>query len=93
MHNRRRGLIRTLTTLIFAAALALTGTVPSFAEESGYEGAEKAPKTTGTSVILMDAGSGTVLYEKDSHKKRDPASMTKILNLLVCLDKLDFDQE
>ena len=91
--HKRNIITRSFITIIIAAALALTGTVPSFAEESGYEGAEKAPKTTGTSVILMDAGSGTVLYEKNSHKKRDPASMTKILNLLVCLDRLDFDQE
>jgi len=91
--HKRNFITRFFITFIIAAALVLTGTVPSFAEESGYEGAEKAPKTTGTSVILMDAGSGTVLYEKNSHKKRDPASMTKILNLLVCLDRLDFDQE
>lgn len=92
MHRRNR-ITRLFITFIIAAALVLTGTVPSFAEESGYEGAEKAPKTTGTSIILMDAGSGTVLYEKDAHKKRDPASMTKILNLLVCLDRLNFDEE
>ena len=90
MRNR---LFRLLTTIIIAAALAITWTVPSFAEESTYEGAAEAPDTTGTSIIVMDAGSGTVLYEKNSHKKRDPASMTKILNLLVCLDVLDFDQE
>ena len=90
MRNR---LYTLLTTIIIAAALALTGTVPSFAEESTFEGAAEAPDTTGKSIVVMDAGSGTVLYEKNAHKKRDPASMTKILNLLVCLDKLDFDQE
>ena len=93
MRNKSNRLIKTISTLVIAAALALMGTVPSYADESTYEGAKKAPKTTGTSIIVMDAGSGTVLYEKDAHKKRDPASMTKILNLLVCLDKLDFDQE
>ena len=86
MRNKSNRLIKTISTLVIAAALALMGTVPSYADESTYEGAEKAPKTTGTSIIVMDAGSGTVLYEKDAHKKRDPASMTKILNLLVCLD-------
>ncbi|MGX8775007.1 MAG: D-alanyl-D-alanine carboxypeptidase family protein, partial [Bacillota bacterium] len=64
-----------------------------FAAENTFEGAEEAPETAATSVILMDAGSGAVLYEKDAHKKRDPASVTKILNLLVCLDVLDFDGE
>ena len=93
MRNQKNRLIRTITTLALAAALALIGTVPSFADESTFEGADKAPKTTGESIIVMDAGSGTVLYEKNAHKKMDPASMTKILNLLVCLDRLDFDQE
>ena len=93
MRNQKNRLIRTITTLALAAALALIGTVPSFADESTFDGADKPPKTTGESIIVMDAGSGTVLYEKNAHKKMDPASMTKILNLLVCLDKLDFDQE
>ena len=92
MRNRHR-LFKTFISIVFAAALALTGAVPSFAEESTYEGAPEPPDTTGTSIVLMDAGSGTVLYEKNGHKKRDPASMTKILNLLVCLDVLDFDEE
>ncbi len=93
MENRKHRIIKVLTAFVFAAALALTGTVPSFAAEETFEGAADPPKTTSTSVIVMDAGSGTVLYEKNAHKKRDPASMTKILNLLVCLDTLDFDQE
>ena len=91
--NKTHRITKTIISFVIAAALALIGTVPSFAEESGYDGADKAPKTTGTSVILMDAGSGTILYEKNAYKKRDPASMTKILNLLVCLDVLDFDEE
>ncbi len=93
MENRKHKIIKSLTAFVFAAALALTGTVPSFAAEKTFEGAGEFPDTTSTSVIVMDAGSGEVLYEKDAHKKRDPASMTKILNLLVCLDTLDFDQE
>ena len=80
-------------TIAIAAALALTGTVPSFAGEKTFEGAPEPPQTDSTSVMLMDAGSGDVLYEKNADEKRDPASTTKILNLLVCLDTLDFDQE
>lgn len=93
MNKGRHRITRTLISFIIAAALALIGTVPSFADESTYEGADKPPKTTGTSEIIMDAGSGTVLYEKNAYKKMDPASMTKVLNLLVCLDVLDFDEE
>ena len=78
---------------MIAAALAFLGAVPSFGAERVYEGAEEPPETTATSIILMDAGTGKILYEKDAYEKRDPASITKILNCLVCLDTLDLDQE
>ncbi|MBQ3390710.1 MAG: D-alanyl-D-alanine carboxypeptidase [Firmicutes bacterium] len=80
--------------IIFAltAALILMGAAPSFAEEKTFEGAGTPPETEAEAVIVMDAGSGTVLYEKDAYAKRDPASITKILNCLVCLENLDFSQ-
>ena len=80
-------------SIAIAAALALTGTVPSFADEKTFEGAPEAPDITAESAIIIDAGSGQVLYEKDADVERDPASITKVLNLLVCLDTLDFDAE
>ena len=85
--------LKKLTIYVLAAVMLLLGTVPSFAEESHFKGAKTPPDTTGTSIMLMDAGNGKVLYEKDAYKKRDPASITKILNCLVCLDTLDFDEE
>ena len=92
METKRHGIIKTLLTLVFAAALALMGAVPSFAGETVYDGAGEPPEATATSICLMNAANGDVLYEKNAHKKRDPASVTKILNLLVCLDTLDFDK-
>ena len=92
MQNKRNRLFKTLTTVVIAAALALMGTVPSFAGETVYEGAEEPPDATATSICVMNADTGDVLYEKNGHKKRDPASVTKILNLLVCLDNLNFDE-
>jgi len=86
-------IFKKLTLFIFALILMLLGAVPSFAEESYLKGAEEPPEVTGTSIILMDAGNGKILYEKDAYKKRDPASVTKILNCLVCLDKLDLDRK
>ena len=51
------------------------------------------PKTYGTSVILMDMETGTVLYEKNADKVRQPASVTKILTCLVALENLPLDKE
>jgi len=42
--------------------------------------------TEATSAILMDAASGQILYEKESHKELPPASVTKIMTLLVAAD-------
>ncbi|MBE6046101.1 MAG: D-alanyl-D-alanine carboxypeptidase [Clostridiales bacterium] len=92
MENRKQRIIKTLTAFVFAAALALTGAVPSFAEESHFEGAPEGPDVSAEAYIVMDAGSGQVLCEKNGDEQRDPASVTKVLNFLVCLDTLDFNE-
>ena len=43
-------------------------------------------ETEATSAILMDAASGQILYEKEAHKELPPASVTKIMTLLVAAD-------
>lgn len=43
-------------------------------------------ETEATSAILMDAASGRIFYEKEAHKKLPPASVTKIMTLLVAAD-------
>lgn len=35
------------------------------------------------SAVLMDAGTGTILYEKNSHEAMPPASVTKVMTLLL----------
>lgn len=61
--------------------------------ESAAVNWEDAPAIDGTSAILIDAGSGDILYEKNAYERRDPASITKILNCLVVLETMDLDQE
>ncbi|MCM3719687.1 D-alanyl-D-alanine carboxypeptidase family protein [Fictibacillus phosphorivorans] len=41
------------------------------------------------SAILMEQDSGTVLYEKNSHEKLPPASMTKIMTLILIMEAID----
>lgn len=43
-------------------------------------------ETEATSAILMDAATGEIFYEKESHKELPPASVTKIMTLLVAAD-------
>lgn len=46
----------------------------------------QAMATSASSVVLMDADSGRVLYEKNSHEQRLIASITKLMTALVALE-------
>ena len=41
------------------------------------------------SAILMEEGSGTILYTKNEHEKLRPASVTKVMTLLLIMEALD----
>ncbi len=41
------------------------------------------------SVVLMEASTGKVIYEKDAYTKRSPASVTKVMTLLLIFDELE----
>ncbi|MBF9016049.1 MULTISPECIES: D-alanyl-D-alanine carboxypeptidase family protein [unclassified Oceanispirochaeta] len=49
---------------------------------------EVAPELTASSALLMDFDSGRILYEKNSQVRISPASMTKVMTLLLCYDAL-----
>lgn len=44
------------------------------------------------SAILIEAGTGEVLYEKDAHNKLPPASVTKIMTMLLTVEAVDSGQ-
>jgi D-alanyl-D-alanine carboxypeptidase len=44
------------------------------------------------SAIVMDLSSGLILYEKNIHKKHYPASITKIMTTLLCLENSSLDE-
>lgn len=48
--------------------------------------AQPALETTAESAILMDAATGKVLFEKNPDKELPPASVTKVMTLLVALE-------
>ncbi|XCP83897.1 D-alanyl-D-alanine carboxypeptidase family protein [Roseburia hominis] len=60
-------------------------------EEKPAEGTEEkeALAISAESAIIMEASSGKVLYEKEADSKRPPASVTKIMTLLLIFDALD----
>lgn len=44
------------------------------------------------SAIVMEINTGTVLYEKKAHKKRYPASITKIMTALLTIENCALDE-
>lgn len=91
----RKKLVK-FTAMILTAVLFLLGAAPSFAEEmkpSAKIDWQDAPAVEGTSALLMDAGSGEILYEKNAYEQRTPASVTKMLTCLVVLETMELDQQ
>lgn len=50
------------------------------------------PETSAPSAVLMEKTTGTVLYAKDEHTPREPASVTKIMTLLLTMEAIDSGQ-
>lgn len=44
------------------------------------------------SAVLMESGTGKILYEKNSHEKRPCASVTKVMTLLLVFEAIDRGQ-
>ncbi len=49
----------------------------------------QAPEVSAPSVLLMEASTGQVIYEKNSNEKLAPASVTKIMTLLLIFEALE----
>jgi D-alanyl-D-alanine carboxypeptidase (penicillin-binding protein 5/6) len=51
-----------------------------------------APRVDAAAGILVDASTGSILWSRDPHGARPPASTTKVLSTLVALENFDPDQ-
>lgn len=47
------------------------------------------PEISAPSAILMEASTGEVIYEKDADTPRPPASVTKVMTMLLIFDALE----
>ena len=63
---------------VILLVLCLMGAVPVSAEE-----------VPAKSALLMDIGTGTVLYEQNAHQPLPPASVTKIMTMLLIMEAID----
>lgn len=75
----------------FAAACLLC--LPMCSLFAAAESASAVPSTVSAhAAILIEAGSGDVIYEKNSHEKLPMASTTKIMTALVALEEGDLSK-
>lgn len=77
---KKIGLI--VCTLLFSSFVATTA--------SAEENAELADDAK--SAILIERDTGAILYEKNIHEKLPPASMTKIMTMLLIMEAIDKGQ-
>ena len=77
-----------LVSLTMVLAEPRTGNARSAARRAT---AEATPPTGGEvyrSAIVMEADSGAVLFEKDAHRQNPPASMTKMMLMLIVAERV-----
>ncbi|MBU9726442.1 D-alanyl-D-alanine carboxypeptidase family protein [Diplocloster modestus] len=56
------------------------------------EGWPQGPSVEAESAIVMEAGTGAILYEKNSHEELYPASITKIMTTLLALNNSSLNE-
>ena len=79
-----RFLCRAVAALLLLALLCMA--LPASAEPLEKE----CPLTlTAPAAMLMEAETGTVIFEKNADQRRPAASVTKLMTLLILLEKLD----
>ena len=49
----------------------------------------RAVEVSAPSALLMEKDTGAVLYAKDEHAKLEPASVTKIMTILLVMEAID----
>lgn len=75
------------STLVLAIWLVSSPVLPVSAQEP------QPPAGGARSAIVLDAATGAILYERDAHVARAPASLTKMVTALVAVERAPLDRE
>lgn len=67
---------------IVVVVCLLVGTLP-------FQSRAVELNVAGKSALLMDMATGTVLYESNAHEKLAPASVTKVMTMLLIMEAID----
>ncbi len=63
----------------------IAGVIPCRARAAG-------PEVGGKSAVLMELSTGKILYEKNAHQPLAPASVTKVMTMLLIMEAIDAGQ-
>lgn len=81
MFKKVQKIVGWLLTVIIVTTVCGTKTV--YAEEE-----RRAVQVSASSVILMESTTGQVIYEENADEQRSPASITKIMTMLLAMEAL-----
>lgn len=74
---------------LLSAAVMLAGIAAPARAQDAVETVAGAPSVEAPAVLLMEKETGTVLYEENAHEQREPASVTKVMTLLLTMEAID----
>lgn len=79
-----------LKTIILA--LTLSTSITQMAAGSTIDTEVSPPATSSESIVVMDAETGVILYDKNGDEAHMPASTTKVMTAILALEMLELDQ-
>ena len=83
--------MKRFVSVLLIGIITLSVSGPAFAtEKTSTQTTELAPNAK--SAILIEMNTGSVIYEKNKNEQLSPASMTKIMTMLLIMEALDKKQ-
>lgn len=79
--------MRCILSLFLSASMLFTSL--SFTTETPAQTSSEELNVSAPSVVLMESSTGQIIYEKDSHTSLHPASITKIMTMILIFDALE----
>ena len=91
MKKRKRALISLFLVLIFTIGVFVRPVKanPGQGTNKDNKAQENSLNVDARSALLMEPATGKVIYEKGSHEKLPPASVTKVMTMLLTMEAVD----
>lgn len=80
--------MHSLLSVLLSACLLVSSLLPT-SEVSPQQPPAEEVTVSAPSVALMEASTGQIIYEKDAHTSLHPASITKIMTMILIFDALE----